>query len=224
MYIYMPAMCRSIPKRVTSVFRLFELTFSCPRSFSSSLLSYCLQTYSVYHTAFLSAASFSSLIINIFNLSVPLLLLFHLPIVLFLAFLCCSYISFLSSLPLLLHFSPRPLIRFFSSTFIMPHYIHLTKEILEVSLQSVSFFRSQVDGNSLCLPKYLFNPVRVLAPTQTWPYYNYSPFVSWLLSSPSHTSLFFHIQCLGGSMHAIVLPLLSLNNIFNMFWRIKCNT
>lgn len=82
---YMPAMCRSIPERATSVFRLFDLTFSCPLSslhlffpFASKLLVFIIH--------FCLPPFFSSLIINIFNLSAPPLPLFHLPIILFLAF------------------------------------------------------------------------------------------------------------------------------------------
>lgn len=74
----------------------------------------------------------------------------------------------LSSVSLLLHPSPSLLIIFLSSTLIPPHYIHLTKELLEVSLQSVSFSWSQVDGDSLCKPKYQFNPVTALGDTYAY--------------------------------------------------------
>ena len=118
----MSAVCRSIPKRVTSVFRLFDLTSSCPLS---SLVSSRLKTFGVYFTLFLSPASFSSLNIYTFSLSV-------LPLPLFSSFYSSPS---LYSGYVFLHFSARLLIRFLSSALIPPHYNHLTKEILEVSLQ-----------------------------------------------------------------------------------------
>lgn len=158
------SLCTYIPRRVTSVFRLFDLTFSCPLFFPLPSSKLC-----VFHffTLFLSPAFFCSLIIYIFTPFVPPLHFSSFNCFFSLAASLYTVYTFLtlSSVSLLLHPSPSLLIIFFSSTLIPPHYIHLTKELLEVSLQSVSFSWSQVDGDSLCKPKYQFNPVTALGDT-----------------------------------------------------------
>lgn len=168
---YMPLVCGSIPERVTNVFRLFDLTFLCPLS---SLLSTCHKTFRVYFTLFLSPASFSSLIINISSLSVPPMPLFICLLFSFSLTTSLYTVSVFSAL-FLLSISFNQV--FFSFTLIVPHYIHLTKEILEVSLQSVSFSRWM--GTHYTFPNICLTQLEHWqTPTQIWPCYNYSLFLS----------------------------------------------